>query len=131
MATFEKHFTLEEANALLPEIRDIFSEIHAILRSLEDRKEEIEALLQASGSNGGGVAGADLLERLQEIHRLLERITSRGVQVKDLHRGLIDFPHWCQDREIFLCWELGEDSIHFWHDLESGYAGRKRIEEEV
>jgi len=126
---FEKHFTLEEANALLPEVREIFSQIHAIQDSLQLRYEEIKALIQASPSNGGGTAAAALLECVREIHLLIEQLASWGIQVKDLQRGLIDFPHWRKNREVFLCWELGEDRIRFWHDLESGYAGRTPIEE--
>ena len=50
-----------------------------------------------------------------------------GVQVKDFDRGLLDFPHILDGREVFLCWELDEDDIEFWHDIDAGYAGRERL----
>jgi hypothetical protein len=50
-----------------------------------------------------------------------------GVQIKDFDRGLVDFPHLRDGREVFLCWELDEDDIAFWHDIDGGYAGRERL----
>lgn len=49
------------------------------------------------------------------------------LQIKDLDRGLVDFPSFRQNREVFLCWEEGETDIEFWHDLSAGYGGRERL----
>jgi hypothetical protein len=54
-------------------------------------------------------------------------ISRLGIQAKDLDRGLVDFPSIRNGREVFLCWELEEDDIEFWHDIEAGYAGRERL----
>ncbi|MCC6446307.1 MAG: DUF2203 domain-containing protein [Armatimonadetes bacterium] len=128
MAVFEKHFTLEEASALLPEVRSIFSEIHAIRQSLAGRQDEISEIIKLAPSNGGGPAGAAWVEQMDRIGRLLNDIISMGIQVQDIDRGLIDFPHWQRDREVFLCWELCEDRIAYWHELEAGYAGRMPLD---
>ena len=63
---------------------------------------------------------ADLEEVLLEFHR-------REIQVKDLERGLVDFPAMLGGKEVFLCWEQDEEDIEFWHELDAGYAGRERL----
>jgi hypothetical protein len=64
---------------------------------------------------------------LLEIRELLRRFTEKEIQIKDLDRGLIDFPAFVGGREVFLCWEKGEDDIEFWHDLDTGYSGREKL----
>ena len=68
-----------------------------------------------------------LLRAMLAIHQGISDITSRGIQIKDLDRGLVDFPHLRNGREVFLCWELEDDDIEFWHEVDSGYAGRERL----
>jgi hypothetical protein len=58
---------------------------------------------------------------------LFHQFTSRDIQLKDLDRGLLDFPAIIGNKEVFLCWEQGEDDIEFWHDLDTGYAGREHL----
>ena len=53
-----------------------------------------------------------------------------GVLVKDLDKGLCDFPYLKQERVIYRCWQLGEDSIEYWHDVESGFSGREPLGEQ-
>jgi hypothetical protein len=61
------------------------------------------------------------------VHELLQEFNRREIFIKDLDRGLIDFPAIIGGREVFLCWELDEDDIEFWHDIDSGFAGRERL----
>jgi len=65
-----------------------------------------------------------------ELKTTLLEFFKREIQVKDLDRGLIDFPAMREGREVFLCWERGEDDIGFWHELETGYAGREPLDED-
>lgn len=67
------------------------------------------------------------MERLQEA---VEAITELGVQIKDLEIGLIDFPTLFRGREVLLCWKMGETNIQFWHGLDEGFRGRKKIDRE-
>ncbi len=62
-----------------------------------------------------------------QLNTQLRRIQEIGVQIKDFDRGLVDFPHLREGREVFLCWELDEDDITFWHDIDDGYAGREHL----
>ena len=59
---------------------------------------------------------------------LLGEIQQLGIVVRDVDRGLIDFPAILEGREVYLCWQLDEDGIGFWHDLESGFSGRQSLE---
>jgi hypothetical protein len=125
--TFERHFTREEANALLPRLKPL-------LRQLRDAKDELtdeeahEVLSEASAGNGGGEEGRQVGVAFLEVRRLLETLEESGIVLRDIDRGLVDFPALMDDREILLCWELGEDEVSFWHDLSSGYRGRQPLD---
>ena len=124
---FRKHFQIEEARGLLSTLRDAFGNIHASRDRLVECESRLSRRLAKTGGDLGGPAVRTLLEAMVEIHEGITAITSRGIQIKDLDRGLVDFPHLRNGREVFLCWELEDDDIEFWHDLESGYAGRERL----
>jgi hypothetical protein len=64
---------------------------------------------------------------LAELNEVLQRFRSRDIQIKDLDRGLLDFPSIMNGREVFLCWEQDEENIEFWHELDTGYAGREKL----
>ena len=83
--------------------------------------------MKAAGGNGGGKEASGYVSDLTRLNVLLQDFTRRGVIIKDFDRGLVDFPHMRDGREVLLCWELSEDQVRFWHDLETGYAGREPI----
>ena len=124
---FQKHFTLAEARALLPQLRQIFRDIHRRRDRIRAADEKLGKLFEETGSDLGGPVVNGLLTDLLEMNAQLHRIRKLGVTVKDLERGLLDFPAIRDGREVFLCWELEEDDIEFWHDLDTGYAGRERL----
>lgn len=123
----ERHFTVEEATAMLPRL-------DATLRRLREERDRLtdaeahELLSTAAPSNGGGQPGREVGEAFLAVRALLGEIQDRGIVVRDIDRGLIDFPAILEGREVYLCWELDEDGIGFWHDLESGYGGRQPLE---
>jgi len=127
MPQFEKHFSVEEANDLLPELRRLLAGVREVRHSLVVEWERAQPVLKAAGSNGGGKEASGYVGDLTRLNALLQDLNGRGVIIKDFDRGLVDFPHWREGREVFLCWELAEDHVRFWHDLESGYAGREPI----
>ena len=63
-------------------------------------------------------------DKLQEYQEELKRL---GIELKDFHAGLIDFPSWMGKREVYLCWKLGEPQVAHWHELDAGFAGRRKI----
>jgi hypothetical protein len=123
---FTHHYTLAEAKALLPRVQAWLVEIRE-LQKAQERAGERNAELFAEGRDLGGERINDHLRSLARLHSLFAEFQSREIQLKDLERGLLDFPSLRGDREVLLCWEEGEDDIEFWHDLESGYAGRERL----
>jgi hypothetical protein len=127
MHKYRKHFSLEQARALLSQLRGIFPQLHRLRRQVHQADEQLGAQTRESGADLGGESVNTLLRDLLQMEAQLQRIQGMGVLIKDLDRGLVDFPHLRDGREVFLCWELGEDDIEFWHELDSGYAGRERL----
>jgi hypothetical protein len=124
---FRKHFSLEEARALLPQLRRIFQDARARRQRIQRADEQLGRLLRQSGADVGGPAVSEMLLDLQQMTAQLQRVEKLGVLIKDVDRGLVDFPHLRDGREVFLCWEMDEDDIEFWHELDTGYAGRERL----
>ena len=124
---FQKHFTVEEARALLPELRQIFKDAHVRHQRVREADTKLGELQKKTGDDLGGPQVSGMFHDLLQMNAQLRRLEKLGVQVKEFDRGLIDFPHLREGREVFLCWELDEDDIEFWHDLDTGYAGRERL----
>lgn len=123
----ERHFTREEANALLPQLE-------ALLTQLQESKDELtdteahEALAEAAPTNGGGEEGRQVGVAFLEVRRLLETVEKAGIVLRDIDRGLVDFPAILDGQEVYLCWELGEDEVAWWHELDAGYGGRQPLD---
>jgi hypothetical protein len=129
-----RHFTPEEANAALAEIRPLVKEMVALraahLEALA-RQEKLEARIRG---NGGGIPPATLAEAADDVDRearalakVVDEIASRGVEVKDPDEGLVDFPALRRGETVLLCWRLGEDEIAYWHTTEDGFGGRRPL----
>ncbi len=123
-----KLFTVAEANALLPAVREILKKIQDARRKLASYRNEAKAAAEQAEQGGGGFSDglryADLLIDLTSQTNELEVL---GVQLKDFDRGLVDFPHWRDGREVFLCWEVSEARVGYWHELHTGYAHREPV----
>jgi hypothetical protein len=127
MDPFERLFTPEEANQLLDRLRPVVDELVQARDQVSELRPDLAGALQQAMKNGGSQATGRLMQLLQRIRKLVERIQSQGVLVKDIDQGLLDFPARHQGRIVFLCWKHGEDQIAFWHDLEGGFAGRQPL----
>jgi hypothetical protein len=126
MSLFKKHYTRDEARKLLPRIREWLDELGKTRDELQALDGQIATALGV-GDDLGGDAVNRYVRGLCMVKKILMRFQNREIQIKDLDRGLIDFPAFIEGNEVFLCWESGEDDIEFWHDLNSGYAGRERL----
>ena len=123
----DRHFTREQANALLPQLEPLLRR----LREARDRLTDAEAhklLADAAPANGGGAAGRTVGDAFLEVRDLLGQIEELGIVLRDIDRGLIDFPAVIDDSEVYLCWQLDEPEIAYWHDLESGFGGRRPLD---
>lgn len=123
----ERHFTREEANAMLPRLRPLLERLREARDELTDA-EAHELLSGAAPANGGGAPGRQVGEAFLAVRNVLATLQSGGVVVKDIERGLVDFPAIREGREVYLCWEMGEDDVAHWHELESGFNGRHPLD---
>jgi hypothetical protein len=123
----ERHYTVEEANALLPRVKPLLQRLRDAKDMLTD-EEAHEVLAESAPTNGGGERGRQVGEAFLEVRRLVETIQEAGIVIRDIDRGLIDIPTIRDDREVYLCWELGEDDVEWWHELDSGYRNRQPID---
>ena len=122
----ERHFTREQADAAVAQLEQLLPRLKQAKDSLTD-EEARAALSDAAPGNGGGDPGRQVGESFLEVRRLLGELGEMGVVLRDIDRGLIDFPALVDEREIYLCWQLGEDRVSFWHDLEAGFQGRQPL----
>ena len=123
---FRRYYSVEEAQEMLPQIRAWFSEINALTGRIHDTDQSFAPRVKA-GEDLGGSQISQQFRDMARVHSILHEFQEREIQVKDLQRGLIDFPALLDEQEIFLCWEHSENEITHWHNLESGFAGRKPL----
>jgi len=125
-------YTVEAANKTLPLVRRIVSDaVRDYWRWQEKirRYEDISATRKPDQPN----EEAERLERetqelAREIEGYVEEIRQLGVEMKGLDTGLVDFPAEVEGRPVWLCWQLGEDSVQYWHETDAGFAGRQPVE---
>ena len=123
---FTKHYTREEARALLPRVREWLQQLEVLRGSLNKHNQRVESLLDG-GNDRGGATVNDWVRTMADIQRVLAEFRQREILIKDADRGLVDFPAIIGGKEVFLCWEQDEEDVEFWHDLESGFGGRERL----
>ncbi|HEX5966293.1 MAG TPA: DUF2203 domain-containing protein [Pyrinomonadaceae bacterium] len=121
-----KIFTIQEANALLPSVREILAKIQRAHRRLAQYRDEARKAADAAEQGGGGIAdGGAYAVVLTELTSQMSELDTLGVQLKDFERGLVDFPSLRDGRVVLLCWQMGEgDELEWWHDVDAGFAGR-------
>ena len=122
-----KLFTVEEANDLLPALKELLKKsdrARAALTTLAPHAREAAA---HATEGGGTTAGGEYARYLVSFFEAVREINSHGIEVKDFERWLCDFPHMREGRVVLLCWQRGEDSIQWWHDIEAGFAGRQPL----
>ena len=131
----ERHFTPEEANALLERVRPVAESLVAHRRAFTVAAARRARLTQRISGNGGDFdpqEPSELDEQLQReaeaVAGAVEELQALGVLVKDLDRGLVDFPALRDGEEVLLCWQVGEGEVAYWHGLEEGFAGRKPLD---
>lgn len=110
---------------MLPTIRRIFGEIAGARAVMQRLAPEVKlAIEHGDGGGGGTVFGLQYAKALNTFVAGVQEILGYGVEVKDFDRWLIDFPHLRDGKVVYLCWQRGEDRIEWWHEIETGFAGR-------
>jgi hypothetical protein len=124
-----KIFSVEEANALLPQVRPLLLRLKRGRSQLQKYQNSAKHAAAGAELGGGGMSGGvRYVTILMEIASLTTELDTLGIQLKDYERGLIDFPSLRDGRVVLLCWHLGDgDKIEWWHDVEAGFAGRQPL----
>jgi hypothetical protein len=129
----ERLFTRQEAEDTLPHIAPLLWELKRLNETVANSARQLAAVQSATAGNGHGLDG-DMAHARQEqaqataqMQRLLDQVAEMGVEIKDLSEGLIDFRSEMDGRVVYLCWKLGEEHVDWWHELDTGFAGRQPL----
>ena len=122
-------FTLAEAQDLVPQLRSILREIAEEWGRIRELHPEIQKARDNAPFDGFSKFGVTYVESVSHLMFLINQIKELGVLLKDVDKGLCDFPYMRQGRVVYLCWQLGEESIGYWHDIETGFGGREPLDE--
>ena len=133
-----QYFTLSQAQRLIPEVERLLRDALFHKNEFQTAHDELERTTERIRMAGGSRVNPGALLSLRArrdtsasaLQQVLEEIQETGALVKDLDIGLIDFMTMYRNREVCLCWKLGEDAIRFWHGAEEGFGGRKPIDQE-
>jgi hypothetical protein len=124
-------FTPEQANATLPLVGAIVSDLVGLSRDVADRRQRLALLLAGKAKADRDPYHEELVQTqreidkdMQQLKEYVEELRALGVEPKSGSEGLVDFPAVLDGRKVYLCWKLGEPEVLFWHDLEAGFAGR-------
>jgi len=125
----ERIFTLAEAQSLLPRLRTLLEELGEEWKRISALNPEIQKARDNAPLNGYSKFGVEYVESVSHLMSLIHEIKDMGVLLKDADKGLCDFPYIRGGRMVYLCWQVGEDTIRYWHDVETGFAGREPLDE--
>jgi hypothetical protein len=123
-------YSLAEANALLPRLREILTAIQQAVAALEQTQEAAagsQLKLRRNGHGAGGQAAPSDDDARQVLQERLRELDELGVELKDPRTGLVDFQSRRDGEIVYLCWKLDEPTVGWWHTLESGFAGRRQL----
>ncbi len=140
-----RFYSIDDVNQLLPEVRDVLLRLRAQRGQLVELRDRAVEHLSAVGARGGGsgdeavdetaVSGDAELRRLRlrmqgvidQMQAAVAELDARDVVLRDIPTGLVDFPALVSGRQVWLCWRLGEEELGWWHELDTGVAGRKPL----
>jgi hypothetical protein len=128
-----KRFTRHEADELLPYLAPALFKLQGLKRKHDELQVRAGVSAGKSRSNGHGVdqeaarVRGEIEAAAKQINSLVDKVQGMGVELKDMEIGLVDFRTIREGREVYLCWKLGEESVSYWHELDTGYAGRKPL----
>lgn len=127
-------FTIDQANAMLPLVRAITSDLAALAKDVVERRHRLALLTSGRDLKPGDPYSDELAQMESDLERdasrlqeYVDELRELGVEPKGAVEGLVDFPCRVEGRLALLCWKLGEPEILYWHDLESGFGGRQPL----
>ncbi|MBP1930814.1 DUF2203 domain-containing protein [Ammoniphilus resinae] len=121
----EKYFTLAEAEALLPMVKEELDHLQQLQNEFQEKYVELRTMYDREGAFELE-SQMEFLEIQANMH--VNNLYAHGVQLKDIDQGLVDFPALINGEEVLLCWKQGEDQIEYYHGVHEGFRGRKKLE---
>jgi hypothetical protein len=126
-------YTVEEARALVPQLRSLMAAIQVEQIRLQDEIDQLNELTPAMQMNGYAAKSARheamILELDESIREKLDEFEELGIDVKDVENGIVDFPSERDGRIILLCWQVDEETVLYWHEIEDGFRGRQPLDD--
>lgn len=122
-------YTVAEANALLPQVRSLVQKMLTARANVVHLQPELWPAVEAAVFNGGSKTVSEASVQIIMIQESIAALQRLNILVKDINTGLIDFPAERDGQLVLLCWQYDEPSVQFWHDVDSGFSGRQRIDE--
>lgn len=123
-----RYFTVQEANELLPELEPLVGELLERRARVVAMRKQLGDTLDDVQSDVGGPVQSQMVQDFMAIERLVNRIRSYGCILKDMNSGLLDFLSERDGREVYLCWRYGEPEVAYYHELHTGFSGRRPVE---
>ena len=123
---FRHHYTVTEAQALLPFLERWLHEMRLLRQTLDRQCDRIGELLYEHGDQGGPRVD-EWVRNIIQARALMREFARREIQLEDLDRGLVSFPSIRGGREILLSWEEGDDEIVYWKEIGAGPLGREKM----
>jgi hypothetical protein len=127
------YFTVEEARQLVPALRPLLIEMRDDKAKLHAEMTELSKLTPAMRANGHAPAArgheVEILRLAGALRDKLTQVNDMGIEIKDVDSGLVDFPSLREGREVYLCWRVDEETVSYWHEIETGFIGRRPLDE--
>lgn len=127
-------FTVEQANAMLPLVRAITSDLASLAKDVMERRHRLAQLLSGRQLKPNDPYSEELAQMEADLERdtlrlqeYVEELRELGVEPKGAIEGLVDFPAQLDGRLVYLCWRLGEPEVLYWHEIDAGFAGRQPL----
>jgi len=131
----QNYFTIDDANRVIPWLEERLQSMTSLNETIGRLRSDLGTLVQKRTSNGHGDTDEEVMSNYKEtdvatnkLRSLVKEISDAGIILRNIERGLIDFPSVREGREVYLCWVWGEPSIQFWHEINTGFLGRQALE---
>lgn len=123
-----RYFSLRDARALLPKVKDLMAEVQSARHEILRLRPEVWPALRHAAGNGGTEAAGEMLVHFLRLEAGVKGILHMGILVKDIDQGIVHFLARRQGREVYLCWQHGEEDLRYWHELSDDFSQRQVID---
>lgn len=127
-----RYYTVEEANEALPRLKQLMGQLQRTYNHIIALRPQIQSVIEKSPANSGSAAASEMTVAFMRFDEIIKKVARMGVEVKDVKTGLCDFLSlhpFHHGRDIYLCWQYGEEQVEWWHDIHAGFAGRRHVSE--